>query len=521
MSSISCVSSCDTLDACEPKVRYQAEDRRKNIYELDRSDDFYDQVAKQARSVAVMMTDCKLSDYSTMPTLSQVVKKETGSPYGEQELFREERLLGNGTAFLVSRRLVLTARHCVCIKNTNKIDQKRIKRTSIIFGFYLKTAGQKDFSFKAKNVYTVRKVVFLSQDRQSDWALIKLDRDVEGRPPLSLDFATKMEVGDGLYMLGHPSGLPMKYTYDAQVRPGRSSYMETDLDAFHGNSGSPVFDETTQKVVGILVRGQPIDYSSRVNYRNTGHTRSGVHRPTESEISKDGYEKVQKLNASRFDICAEDYIFAHSGDTDAQYDLGVAYFRGEGVEQNKRKGMKWLRRAKKEGPAMAKKVDRFIAEFLELEAEKALTLGTLALQNQQNSRLVKTIGYATGGIVLLPLTIVALPLVYVHINDVIREEQSRKFELLALEDPRFKIFEHLANGDMEEANEAFEENKSFFNELTKTKAFQREFMECIFSSARTIWGTATAKKHNNYIDFFLDQKMIPKDYKQLRFQNAY
>ena len=61
-------------------------------------------------------------------------------------------------------------------------------------------------------------------------------------------------------MLGHPSGLPMKYTGGAKAFEIEDNYFTTNLDSFGGNSGSPVFNAKTLEVEGILVRGD-VDYT--------------------------------------------------------------------------------------------------------------------------------------------------------------------------------------------------------------------------------------------------------------------
>jgi len=60
--------------------------------------------------------------------------------------------------------------------------------------------------------------------------------------------------GTEVYMIGHPSGLPQKVAVNASVRSLEgAAYFYTSLDAFQGNSGSPVFDRNTGEVIGILV----------------------------------------------------------------------------------------------------------------------------------------------------------------------------------------------------------------------------------------------------------------------------
>ncbi len=57
-------------------------------------------------------------------------------------------------------------------------------------------------------------------------------------------------------LLGHPNGLPLKVADSASVlRNDEPRSFDTDLDAFQGNSGSPVFDAASRKVIGIVSHG--------------------------------------------------------------------------------------------------------------------------------------------------------------------------------------------------------------------------------------------------------------------------
>jgi V8-like Glu-specific endopeptidase len=63
-------------------------------------------------------------------------------------------------------------------------------------------------------------------------------------------------------MIGHPLGMPMKVTGDDKsiIRTTESDragniFWSTNLDGFTGNSGSPVFREEDQSLVGIFVYG--------------------------------------------------------------------------------------------------------------------------------------------------------------------------------------------------------------------------------------------------------------------------
>ena len=77
-----------------------------------------------------------------------------------------------------------------------------------------------------------------------------------------------MTLNNPVAVIGHPSGLPVKIASEANVIqttgvmqnedgdlvPVASQFV-TNLDTFGGNSGSPVINTDSYKVVGILVGG--------------------------------------------------------------------------------------------------------------------------------------------------------------------------------------------------------------------------------------------------------------------------
>ena len=86
---------------------------------------------------------------------------------------------------------------------------------------------------------------------------------MEGRPPIELatpEEEKTMKVGDGLFVIGHPIGLPAKIALDGKVTEVSKKVFESDLDIFYNNSGSPVFSQSTHKVIGILVDGYDDDF---------------------------------------------------------------------------------------------------------------------------------------------------------------------------------------------------------------------------------------------------------------------
>jgi len=214
-------------------------------------------------------------------SLSSRLSEIYGTPFGEDELFKDEPILGQATAFLVAPDLVLTTAHVVALCRSLLEQESELKKFRFVFGFKMEDKSNCKNVFEKSDVYKLKKVVAYCYDRKSkrDWALIRLTKEVVGRTPLPLDFNEVSEEAD-VYIMGHPSGLPLKLSYGAQVINSKSpNYFEVKMDsAPKGSSGSPVF--LNNKVVGILFAGpaktselQNISYDITNNYRGRNKRR--------------------------------------------------------------------------------------------------------------------------------------------------------------------------------------------------------------------------------------------------------
>jgi len=235
-------------------------DRQRVIYGIDNRDDIYQVKSAKVRGLAGRVAALvKTSDLTRNADGSFTLA--TASYQQEYDLCGNEPFASQPlgcfcSGFLVASNVVATAGHCV----KGPAD---LTTTRFVFGWRMLDAARARTTFPAEDVYDGRAIV----GRQltptgADWALVKLDREVTGRAPLPLRTSGKVGNTARVFVIGHPSGLPAKYAPGARVRDNSpAAHFVANLDTYGGNSGSPVFNTSTKKVEGILVRGEN-DYVS-------------------------------------------------------------------------------------------------------------------------------------------------------------------------------------------------------------------------------------------------------------------
>jgi tetratricopeptide (TPR) repeat protein/V8-like Glu-specific endopeptidase len=273
-----------------PKAMFHAIDTRYNLSELPQqlTPDIRSRIEQQAQSVACLVhqksfitTGNQYHISSKVPTLAHKFQsndeeftrahssEEKRPPVQEEARlkydgpFKDELSLADGTAFLVGKQLILTAAHCICDEISQDVDKEKIRDYRVLFGFQTDSSGQVRTTFDAKDVYRIESVYKRRFTREepdtphtADWAILKLEREVEGRVPLRLDSMQALPLNTPLYMLGHPFGLPLKLALSGEVqKANHPDFFGANIDAYTGNSGSPLFVHDSGKLVGMHLRG--------------------------------------------------------------------------------------------------------------------------------------------------------------------------------------------------------------------------------------------------------------------------
>lgn len=223
-----------------PKVIY-GEDHRLDMYQVSNPE-----MLALADSTLAIIPKSEMSlgsrDY-------RITSRNFGKQFGvcQDEPYHYQPTAANCSGSLIADDLILTAGHCV---NSSSCDSY-----NYVFNYKMMDALKTDISIKSEDVYTCKEVVSRELSNSEDYAIVRLDRSVLGHRPLALS-STNAEVGDEVFVIGHPSGLPTKLASGAKVRSMSSGFFVANLDTYGGNSGSAVFSTKRNEVVGVLVRGE-------------------------------------------------------------------------------------------------------------------------------------------------------------------------------------------------------------------------------------------------------------------------
>lgn len=212
-----------------------------------------------------------------------------GSNVCSDERFADQPTISGCTGFLIKDDILVTAGHCVTKMGTTVKDNKTEECAQNLWMFDYKTDENGSISFEnmnTNNLYLCEKVLFAKYEGMievngkrvsgDDFAIVKLSRKVTGREPLEIRTEGKIQLNDDIFVIGTPTGLPLKVSGNAIVSTNHfSRHFSTNLDTFGGNSGSPVFNAVTGVVEGILVRGKT-DYIMEEKGDGTSCKRSNI-----------------------------------------------------------------------------------------------------------------------------------------------------------------------------------------------------------------------------------------------------
>ncbi len=159
------------------------------------------------------------------------------------------------------------------------------------------------------------------------------------------------------------------------------------------------------------------------------------------------------------------------------------------------------------------------ARFTEAEAHQILSYGPRAKAERRAYRALVLGVCIPLGILMLPAFGVGAYFMYEAGKECL--SNHRKFEYLALDDPRFELFVDLAKNDITSADHKWRTHKDFYDKLVQTEAFITTFASCLKDSSRKsdlheidCWIAAT--NANSFIDFFVSRNLVDQSFNRYR-----
>ncbi len=206
------------------------------------------------RATAVQVPINNIGDgFMDCPSLREWLSDgDPSMKFADNVSFLDQPACGNCTGFLIAPDILVTAGHCV-------ENMEDCENFAWVFDF-TKELLHLDWADYVEldndNVYTCDDILTTELvSGGGDWAVIRL-KEKSDRKPYKFRISNKIADNEDVFMIGSPSGLPLKLADNAWVGyNGNDNYFEANLDAFGGNSGGPVFDASGW-IEGILVRGE-------------------------------------------------------------------------------------------------------------------------------------------------------------------------------------------------------------------------------------------------------------------------
>ncbi len=178
-------------------------------------------------------------------------------PLCNGERFSDQPTAASCTATLVGDDILITAGHCLDDAGT-RTDLSTIY---FVFDYAVRQQNVNPETFTTDQVFRATEILGLANvdGTANDWAVVKLDRKVTGRTPVTVRSTGAIAEAQSIVAIGFGAGLPMKFSGNATVQAIVEFGFEADLDIIGGNSGGPIIDATTGMIEGVVSADQAIE----------------------------------------------------------------------------------------------------------------------------------------------------------------------------------------------------------------------------------------------------------------------
>jgi hypothetical protein len=174
--------------------------------------------------------------------------------------FADEPILGYFSGFWISPNIVVTAKHT---SSTTFDSDYHIR---ILSGFYNNTYKDKSISIPIQNVFEIEKDSKLDYNPDNLDVIFYKTTSNNNLPEESYKNG-RAEIGDKIYSVGYPFGLPAKLCKVGEVRDQNEFYYFTDIDSLNKSSGSAIYNENGEIIGMLLGKGR----SPEIKFCETDH----------------------------------------------------------------------------------------------------------------------------------------------------------------------------------------------------------------------------------------------------------
>lgn len=231
-----------------------AQEAQKGIYGVDDRMDLFEvadqQSLQDADCVVALFRSNRITDNGDGTSTLRTRSFASAQNLCSGERFGSQPVGAFCSGFLVAPNIIATAGHCA--------DQNDVTTIRFVFGFRMQNATTAQTVIRNSEIYSgVRIIDRVLVSNGADWALVEIDRPVTNHRVAPVRRTGRIASNQAVHVIGHPSGLPLKFADGAIVRDNQpTAFFVANLDTYGGNSGSPVFNSNTHEVEGILVRGE-------------------------------------------------------------------------------------------------------------------------------------------------------------------------------------------------------------------------------------------------------------------------
>ena len=164
------------------------------------------------------------------------------------------------SGILIAANRIATAAHCINAADDPRGPALNCSDLAFVFDHRLNANGNLPGRYNPDQVYFCKQILAGSDAvATADWRIVELHRNTTRDPLPVLNLLPENLASLPMTIVGHPLGLPQKASTEGYLRERDSSgFFLANIDAFEGNSGSPVLVTHKRQpvVIGMLVRGE-------------------------------------------------------------------------------------------------------------------------------------------------------------------------------------------------------------------------------------------------------------------------